>query len=69
MQLYSLIKGSSEKGEAISRNELIRELWGDISVSSKSLDVHLYHLRKKLHSLDILLECSAFGYKLKMPVE
>jgi DNA-binding response OmpR family regulator len=67
MQLYSLINSATEKGDSISRNELIKELWGEVLVSSKSLDVHLYHLRKKLRVLEIQLEFGAFGYKIKLP--
>jgi DNA-binding response OmpR family regulator len=40
----------------LSREEMISRVWGTVTVSAKTLDVHLFHLRKKLAplSLDIL---------------
>jgi len=32
----------------MSRRSLQREVWGNMSVSEKSLDVHILNLRKKL---------------------
>ena len=35
-------------GRCVGRNELILEIWGETHVHPKTIDVHLYNLRKKL---------------------
>jgi hypothetical protein len=35
-------------GDPIQRRQLIKEVWGDVIVGAKTLDVHLFHLRKKV---------------------
>lgn len=66
--IFSLLKQVNNKNGYICRAELIREVWGPTQVSAKTLDVHLFHLRKKLHSLDIQINYKdAKGYQLKMP--
>lgn len=46
LQIFSLLQRA--KGAPVPRQKLTAEIWGDTQVSSKSLDVHLFHLRKKL---------------------
>lgn len=65
LQLYSILKETQKKHGYLSRHELAKSIWGDITVSPKSLDVHLYHLRKKLIQFNIQVECSDSGYRLK----
>lgn len=63
--IYSLLNTATQKGESISRRELTELIWGSLSVSSKSLDVHLFHLRKKLKVLCIqLVYKDGCGYSL-----
>lgn len=45
---------SAFNGEA-NRDALIRAVWGDIKVCSKTLDVHIFNLRKKLTTIDCQL--------------
>jgi len=46
MQIFSCILKS--KNEGIKREVLIRDVWGSTQVGEKTLDVHLFNLRKKL---------------------
>lgn len=43
--LYALMK---EPGKAISREELIKVVWGDVHLDPRGIDTHISHLRKKL---------------------
>jgi DNA-binding response OmpR family regulator len=52
MQILALFRLSTEK--AVTRGEMVSRVWNDISVSTKTLDVHLFNLRRKL--LDAGLE-------------
>lgn len=68
LQIYSLLSLAYKNGEAINRVKFVSELWGDAEISSKSLDVHLFHLRKKLHFLGIRLSFKdGKGYFLNFP--
>jgi DNA-binding response OmpR family regulator len=70
VQIYSLLIQAELKGETINRQDLTKELWGDTNVSAKSLDVHLFHLRKKLRLLNIEIEHkNGKGYRLKIKQE
>lgn len=61
MLLY-LIK---HKGEVISRDELLRKIWGyDFTGESRTVDVHIRTLRSKLSSCgDIIKTIRGVGYK------
>ncbi|MBT3981273.1 MAG: response regulator transcription factor [Bacteriovoracaceae bacterium] len=39
----------------IDREEVIREIWPKVKVQPKTLDVHLYNLRKKLKRIDLYI--------------
>jgi DNA-binding response OmpR family regulator len=67
LQIYSLLSRANQKSNFLSRTELIQEIWRDTHVSAKSLDVHIYHLRKKLQLLNIqLVYLENQGYSLKV---
>ena len=52
-------------GTAVSRQQLMDEVWGDAYVAvSRSLDVHLTQLRAKLRRPDLLTTIRGFGYRL-----
>jgi len=53
-----------KKGEAISREELFKNVWKKVQVSSKTLDVHLSNLRKKLHQTDWQIESKDSGWRM-----
>jgi DNA-binding response OmpR family regulator len=52
-------------GAAISRQQLLDEVWGDAYLAvSRSLDVHLSTLRSKLGRPGLLTTIRGFGYRL-----
>ncbi|WP_186763356.1 response regulator transcription factor [Lentzea tibetensis] len=52
-------------GTAVSRQQLMDEVWGDAFVAvSRSLDVHLTGLRSKLRRPGLLTTIRGFGYRL-----
>ncbi len=57
----------SNTGKLITREELIKSVWGDNYIESSSLDPHISRLRKKLSPYgDILSVVPRLGYKLKI---
>ncbi|MEV7886990.1 response regulator transcription factor [Streptomyces sp. NPDC002817] len=51
-------------GEAVSREQLLDEVWGDARHAvSRSLDVHLTQLRAKLRRPELLTTIRGFGYR------
>lgn len=51
-------------GEAVSREQLLDEVWGDTRHTvSRSLDVHLTQLRAKLRRPELLTTIRGFGYR------
>lgn len=51
LQIFAILKRDS--GRYVARNSLIKEIWGDTQVSAKTLDVHLFNLRKKISELGL----------------
>lgn len=52
-------------GVAVSRQQLLDEVWGDATVAgSKSLDVHLTALRAKIDRPGLVATVRGFGYRL-----
>lgn len=53
------------KGVAVSRPQLLDEVWGDAYLAvSRSLDVHLAVLRAELGRSGLLLTIRGFGFRL-----
>jgi len=46
LQIFSVLR--SAKQGPVSRKEIVIQVWGNINVSSKTLDVHIFNLRKKM---------------------
>lgn len=66
LQIYAILEKA--KGGAVTREEIEREIWGEVAVCSKSLDVHIFHLRQKLKVLNIQLSLVPnVGYCLRLP--
>jgi DNA-binding response OmpR family regulator len=59
LQIFSLL--FQAKGQPLSREEVKVKVWGNISVSPKTFDVHLFHLRKKLKALGIEIRFNPVG--------
>lgn len=56
---------ASRPGTAVSRQQLMDEVWGDAYLAvSRSLDVHLTQLRSKLDRPGLLTTIRGFGYRL-----
>jgi DNA-binding response OmpR family regulator len=62
---------ASECGRVCHREELIRQVWGaDVFVRSRTVDVHITRLRKKLNAVadSLIIETVwGIGYHLKGP--
>jgi DNA-binding response OmpR family regulator len=43
-------------GRTVARSDLLRKVWGNIVVSPKTLDVHLFNLRRKAESIGVEIE-------------
>ncbi len=57
---------ASRIGTAVSRQQLMDEVWGNAYVGvSRSLDVHMTQLRGKLHRPGLLATIRGFGYRLE----
>jgi DNA-binding response OmpR family regulator len=56
---------ASRAGTAVSRQQLMDEVWGDAYLAvSRTLDVHLTGLRAKLNRPSLLTTIRGFGYRL-----
>ncbi|KAA2266429.1 response regulator transcription factor [Solihabitans fulvus] len=56
---------ASRQGTAVSRQQLMDEVWGDAYLAvSRSLDVHLTQLRAKLNRPGLIVTIRGFGYRL-----
>ncbi|MGE0616972.1 MAG: response regulator transcription factor [Bacteriovoracia bacterium] len=63
LQIFSLLHRA--RGRIVRRKEMQDEVWKNVTVSAKTLDVHLYNLRKKLSQLDVEIQFqSPDGYTL-----
>ncbi len=55
-------------GAAVSRQQVMDAVWGDAYLAvSRSLDVHMAHLRTKLDTPGLLTTIRGFGYRLGEP--
>lgn len=58
-QLLSLFLNSPER--VVSRDDILDSVWGDTSVHPKTVDVHLYNLRRKLHDFGYIIRSEGGG--------
>lgn len=60
--LYYLLK---EKGNALSRDLLMEKLWGEAaSYETRTIDMHIKNIRKKLGDSNIIQTVHGVGYKI-----
>lgn len=53
------------KGKVVSRDEILEKLWGDIDgIQSRTVDMHIKSLRKKLKDETIIQTIFGIGYKV-----
>ena len=63
MLMMTLVK---HPGVAFSREQLLRDVWGDeFFGETRTVDVHIAALRKKLHWQDVIQTVQSFGYRLR----
>ncbi len=58
-QLLSLFLSSP--GRVVSRDDILEQVWGDTSVHPKTVDVHLYNLRRKLNEYGYIIKSEGGG--------
>ncbi len=54
LMIFDLINNAPNK--QISRSDLIGKVWKDVSVGSKTLDVHIFNIRRKLLKLNVKIK-------------
>lgn len=61
-----LVKLVRFKNCTLPRERLLNEIWGiDFAGGTRTVDIHVAHLRKKLHLEDAILPVSKVGYRLE----
>ena len=58
-QLLSLFVDSPER--TVSRNDILENVWGGTAVHPKTVDVHMYNLRRKLHEYGYIIRSEGSG--------
>ena len=67
-QILTTLRQATE--QTLTREELVYRVWNAVRVGSKTLDVHLFHLRKKLLPLRIeIVFRSPNSYSVREPVD
>jgi DNA-binding response OmpR family regulator len=58
----------AQSGRAVPRDELLRQVWGidPKNIETRTVDMHVAHLRQKLRSNDALLTVRGKGYMLEI---
>ncbi len=59
MQLLNLFMDSNDR--CISRADILEKVWGKTNVHPKTVDVHLYNLRRKLHAYGYMIRSDGGG--------
>jgi DNA-binding response OmpR family regulator len=65
MQLLSLFVESSDR--TVTREQILLKVWGDTSVHPKTVDVHLYNLRRKISGFGFIIRSDGGGRWTLMP--
>jgi DNA-binding response OmpR family regulator len=63
MQIVTLLH--SEMPRPMTRQSLEQKLWADARVSSKTLDVHMFNIRRKLAQIHLAIACDKGGFRLE----
>ena len=58
-QMLKLFINSSDR--CISRTDILQGVWGNTAVHPKTVDVHLYNLRRKLHNFGYMIRSNGGG--------
>lgn len=66
MEFDCLMQLVKYKNIAISREELLRSLWGvEFEGETRTIDVHIARIRKKLHFQEVIKTVPRIGYRLE----
>jgi DNA-binding response OmpR family regulator len=66
--MMSLFQASGES--EVSRTTILEKIWGNVTVSAKTLDVHLFNLRKKIAEVGLeIVFVQPSSYQLKSKAE
>jgi len=66
---YQILTILHQSPEFVSREHLQSRIWGDVNVAAKTLDVHIFNLRRKLAALDLRVNYhSDLGFHLEAGV-
>jgi DNA-binding response OmpR family regulator len=65
-----LLTLARQRGRVLSREQLLQQAWGfDFYGQTRTVDVHIAHLRKKLSESRVRIETvTGIGYKLVVPL-
>jgi DNA-binding response OmpR family regulator len=68
---YQILSALNKAGGApLTRESIMKQTWGDITVATKSLDVHLFNLRRKIEPLGLeVMFLRPNYYKLAMSTQ
>lgn len=67
MEFDCLMMFVKYKNVAITREQLLRELWGvDFTGETRTIDVHVGRLRKKLDFYDVIRTVPRIGYRMEV---
>jgi DNA-binding response OmpR family regulator len=50
-QILSLLQQAPQN--MVTRNDIVKKVWGNVKVGSKTLDVHIFNLRRKLNPIRV----------------
>lgn len=56
-QILSLLQQAPQ--HTVTRGEIVQKVWGNVKVGSKTLDVHIFNLRRKLNPIQVEISFGA----------
>lgn len=59
---------ASRAGEVVEKQELMKEVWGEVFVDESTLTQNIFTIRKALGGVSYIETIPRFGYRLTMPV-
>ena len=52
------------KGKVVSRDEILSSIWGNEELETRTIDMHIKSLRKKINDEGIIETIYGLGYKV-----
>lgn len=66
MQIFNVLHQHCRK--VVYKKQIIGDVWENVNVTSKTLDVHIHNLRNKIEPLGLIIQSSGAGKYLLMPI-